>query len=178
MNNFELRRRLPAFSRRHFLQSSGLAVGAILLPNATKSEELSTAKFDNTSAITPRDGTINLFNGKDLTGFYAWLKDTEYADPKKVFSVRDGLLRISGEIAGYLGTDKAYRDYHLIAEYKWGELTYGAKEVRNSGILLHAVGPDGNNSPWAASIECQIAQGCVGDFIVIRGQDKQGKLIP
>jgi hypothetical protein len=29
-----------------------------------------------------------------------------------------------------------------------------------------------------ASIECQVAQGCVGDFIVIRGEDEQGKAVP
>lgn len=121
---------------------------------------------------------IPLFNGRDMTGFYGWLQDTLYTDPKKVFTVKEGALCISGEVPGYLATEREYRDYHLIAEYKWGEKTYGAKTVRNSGILLHAVGPDGNKSPWMASIECQIAQGCVGDFIVIRGTDESGKEIP
>jgi hypothetical protein len=51
--------------------------------------------------------------------------------------------------------------------------------VRNSGILLHATGPDGGaGSTWMSAIECQLAQGCVGDVIVIRGQDFHGKLIP
>src|SRR4029079_19156171 len=27
-------------------------------------------------------------------------------------------------------------------------------------------------------IECQVAQGCVGDFIVIRGKDAQGQTVP
>ncbi len=121
---------------------------------------------------------IRLFNGRDLTGFYGWLQDTAYRDPKDVFSVRDGALCISGEIPGYLATEKRYRDYHLVAEYKWGQRTYGSKTVRNSGILLHAVGPDGNKPPWTSSIECQIAQGCVGDFIVIRGKDESGSPIP
>jgi hypothetical protein len=129
-------------------------------------------------SIAPREKAISLFNGKNLDGWYSWLATTEYADAKKVFSVMDGMLRVSGEVPGYLATKEEYRDYHLVAEYKWGEQTYGAKTVRNSGILLHATGPDGNHSPWAASIECQIAQGCVGDFIVIRGQDSSGKTIP
>jgi hypothetical protein len=165
-------------NRRGFLRRFSILAGSVLSSRLLQSEQFSAAQPDRNAAIVPRDGVIQLFNGKDLSGLYPWLKDTKYEDPKEVFSVRDGLLRITGEIAGYLGTNKAYRDYHLVAEYKWGGLTYGSKTARNSGILLHGVGADGNNSPWIASIECQIAQGCVGDFIVIRGKDETGKTIP
>jgi hypothetical protein len=128
----------------------------------------------------PTDRVIPLFNGKDLTGLYTWLQDTKYDDPRKVFTVRDGVIHVSGEGMGYLATKDEYRDYHLVVEYKWGEKTFGSKTVRNSGILLHATGPDGNagKGAWMASIECQLAQGCVGDFIVIRGKDKDDKVIP
>ena len=165
-------------SRRCFLRTSGTAAGALCLRAGIGEIDGSPVQSKTSSPITPVDGVMQLFNGKDLTGFYPWLKDTKYEDPQKVCSVKDGLLRITGEVAGYLATEKPYRDYHLIAEYKWGERTYGSKTVRNSGILLHAVGPDGNRSPWTSSIECQIAQGCVGDFIVIRGQDENGSTIP
>ena len=53
------------------------------------------------------------------------------------------MIHVSGKDAGYLATDKAYRDYRVAVEYKWGKETFGSKYVRNSGILLHAVGPDG-----------------------------------
>ena len=67
----------------------------------------------------------------------------------------------------------------MIVEYKWGEKTDGGKFVRNAGILLHATGPDGNaGGEWMASIECQLAQGCVGDLIAIRGKDENGAIIP
>ena len=129
-------------------------------------------------AIKP-DKVIQLFNGQDLGGLYSWLKDTPTGDPKKVFSVQDGLLRISGESDGYIGTTAEYRDYHLVVEFKWGRETYGAKFVRNSGILLHGVGDNGTApGGWITSLECQVAQGCVGDFIVIRGKDAEGKTIP
>ena len=73
----------------------------------------------------------------------------------------------------------AYRDYHLIVEYKWGKRTDGDKFVRNSGILLHATGPDGGaGGMWMSSIECQLAQGCVVDLIPIRGKDEAGGDIP
>jgi hypothetical protein len=128
--------------------------------------------------ISPKGAVIQLFNGKDLAGLYTWLKDTQYEDPRKVFTVSEGCLRISGEMDGYIATGEEYRDYHLITEYRWGSKTYGSKTVRNSGVLMHAIGPDGNPSPWISSIECQVAQGCVGDFIVIRGKNPDGSVVP
>jgi hypothetical protein len=122
---------------------------------------------------------IKLFNGKDLTGLSTWLKKTKHEDPDKVFTVRDGVLVASGADLGYVATDKEYQDYHLVVEYKWGDKTYGAKGVRNSGILLNALGPDGGaNGAWMSCIECQLAQGCVGDLIAVRGKDAKGETIP
>lgn len=167
-----------SLSRRRFLKACCLQAGTLRLALGPVDGPASNLHAAERAAVSPRGEVIHLFNGKDLSGFYGWLEDTKYEDPRKVFTVKDGLLRISGEVAGYLATQNAYRDYHLIAEYKWGERTDGGKTVRNSGILLHAVGPDGNRSPWTASIECQIAQGCVGDFIVIRGKDADGSTIP
>jgi hypothetical protein len=135
-----------------------------------------------TRAETPAEApqkTIALFNGRHLSGFTTWLKDTKHADPRKVFSAHDGMIHVSGDGFGYLATEKAYRDYRLVVEYKWGERTDGGKYVRNSGILLNAVGPDGGaNGTWMSCIECQLAQGCVGDLIVIRGKDTNDQTIP
>jgi hypothetical protein len=128
--------------------------------------------------VSPRE-VIPLFNGKDLSGLTTWLKDTKHDDPRQVFKVSDGVLHISGDGDGYVATEKPYRDYRLIVEYKWGRRTDGGKFVRNSGILLHATGPDGGaGGTWMSSVECQLAQGCVGDLIVIRGQDAAGETIP
>jgi len=123
--------------------------------------------------------TIPLFNGKDLSGLDVWLEHTRRDDPKKVFRVADGMLHITGDDAGYAATAKAYRDYRVVVEYKWGKKTDGGKYVRNSGLLLNAVGPHGGaGGKWMSCIECQLAQGCVGDLIVIRGKDDAGKTIP
>jgi hypothetical protein len=82
------------------------------------------------------------------------------------------MLHFSGEGMGYVATEKAYRDYRLLVEYKWGTRTDGGKYVRNSGVLIHATGPDGSaGGAWAPSVECQLAQGCVGDLIAIRSKD-------
>jgi Domain of Unknown Function (DUF1080) len=129
-------------------------------------------------AVRPRE-VVPLFNGRDLAGLSTWLKDTKRDDPRKVFRVTDGLLHITGDGDGYIATKSAYRDYRLIVEYKWGKRTDGGKFVRNSGILLNATGPEGGaGGTWMSSIECQLAQGCVGDLIVIRGKDSSGEPIP
>jgi hypothetical protein len=123
-------------------------------------------------AVTPRE-VIRLSEGDSLDQhFTTWLKESGREDPKGVFSMKDGVIHVSGEGAGYLATKKSYRDYHLSLEYKWGKKTDGSGYVRNSGVLVHAVGPDGGaRDVWMTSLEVQLAQGCEGDFIVIRGQD-------
>jgi hypothetical protein len=136
------------------------------------------------SAAEPNSATrpereVSLVNGKDLEGFSTWLRDSKKEDPRKVFSVKDGTIHISGDGFGYLSTNKDYRDYRVTVEYKWGKKTDGGKYVRNAGILLHGIGPDGGaNGTWMSCIECQLAQGCVGDLIVIRGKDDKNETIP
>lgn len=120
-----------------------------------------------------------LFNGRDLAGFTPWLKDTKAADPRRVFRVTDGVLHVSGDGFGYLATEKAFRDYRVKLDFKWGTRTDGGKYVRNSGLLLNAVGPDGGaGGTWMSCVEVQLAQGCCGDLIPIRGKDADGKTIP
>lgn len=144
-----------------------LALSAAILPAADKDEP-----------ITPKEA-IPLFNGRDLSGLTTWLKKSKREDPDKVFTVRDKSLVVSGADFGYAATVKEFSDYHLSVEYKWGEKTYGARGVRNSGILLNAVGPDGGaGGAWMSCIECQLAQGCIGDLIPIRGKDDKGEVIP
>ncbi len=121
----------------------------------------------------------SLFNGRDLSEFTTWLKDSGIQDPNRVFRVTDGMVQVTGQGSGYLATRHQYRDYRLSLEYRWGMRTDGSKYVRNSGVLLHAVGPDGGaGGTWMTSLEVQLAQGCEGDLIVIRGKDASGQVIP
>lgn len=120
-----------------------------------------------------------LFNGKNLDGLTTWLKESKHDDPKRVFRVTDGMLHLTGDGFGYVATNSAYKDYRVVAEYRWGKKTDGGKYVRNSGLLLHATGPHGGASgTWMSSVECQLAQGCCGDLITIRGKDEKGAAIP
>jgi hypothetical protein len=115
--------------------------------------------------------TVQLFNGKDLDGWYTFLKGRgRDNDPKGVFTVKDGLLHISGEEWGCITTNKEYENYKLTVEFRWEGGTHEPRldRARDSGILLHSKGEDGGyDSTWMHSIECQIIEGGSGDFIVV-----------
>ena len=131
--------------------------------------------------ISPGDEPIQLFNGKNLDGFYTFLQDTKYEDPRQVFRVTDGMLHITGDGLGALTTKKAYRDYHLVLEFKWGPRVWGNRKdrTRDSGLLIHSNGPDGGyNGIWMPSLEVQIIEGGMGDYILVAGNDKDGKPLP
>ncbi|HEV3164478.1 MAG TPA: DUF1080 domain-containing protein [Isosphaeraceae bacterium] len=116
---------------------------------------------------------IFAFNGKDLTGFYTYTKRHGYADPEQIFTVHDGMVHVSGKDFGGLVTCGNFRDYHLVIEWKWGPNTWAPREgkARDSGILLHCVGPDGAaGGQWMQSQECQIIEGGCGDLIIVRGK--------
>jgi hypothetical protein len=159
-----------------------LALGASILVKLAPVGAEATAGGNTSNlqeeARTPTE-VVRLFNGKDLSNWETWLRKTGRQDPQRVFRVTDGLLHITGEDHGYIATPQSWKDYHLVVEFKWGKETFGSKYVRNSGILLHARGPHGNaGGVWMASIECQLAQGCVGDLIAISGKDEHGKPLP
>ena len=126
-------------------------------------------------ALAPKQ-SVALFSGNDLSGLYTWLADTKRKDPRGVFTVKDGVIRISGEGFGYLATEKAWRDYHLIVEMRWGERNWRNRvgKARDSGIFLHATGEDGNsfdgNGAYMAAIECNVMEGATGDFLLIKGK--------
>lgn len=135
-----------------------------------------------------RGPTRQLFNGKDLTNFYTWLVNFKTEDPDKVFRVEqvDGApaIRVTGKHFGAFITREEFSNYHLVAEYSWGKTTWGGRKNRakDSGILVHCQGKDGNtspdfNGPWMLSQECQIIEGGVGDFIMVAGTDESGNRV-
>jgi len=137
----------------------------------------------------------NLFNGKDLSGWYTYLAIPDSSvqsdlprdsvgqyfeapglnnDIFNVFSVveEDGepAIRISGEVFAILVTEKEYENYHLSMQFKWGEKKFAprADKKRDSGVLYHSVGAEGAwGGVWMKSKECQVQEGDLGDFIVV-----------
>ncbi|MBL9134643.1 MAG: DUF1080 domain-containing protein [Verrucomicrobiales bacterium] len=129
--------------------------------------------------------SVQLFDGRTLNGWYTWLVDTRHDDPRHVFTVTNGWLRISGDGLGYLATRKAWADYTLKLEWRWGETNtrWGDRigKARDSGVFLNATGPDGNshdgNGAFMAAIECNLFEGACGDILLIRGDHSDGTAI-
>jgi len=146
-----------SISRRTFLGRAG--VGAAALVAAPR-------------ILYAAPQPIRLFNGRNLDGWYWYTPEAKYENPG-IFTVVDGMLRISGgkdDTAFYGGliTKQAYSNYKLTFDYKWGKPTYGRRKdkARDSGVLLHSVGPNGPG-PWMTSYEFQVIEGGTGDLLVV-----------
>jgi hypothetical protein len=118
--------------------------------------------------------TMDLLSGDHPAGWYSFLdKHGRDQDPNGNFSLKEGVLHIVGRDFGYLATEQEYADYHLRAEFRWGERQWAPRETgkRDSGILYHfpASTPD---KVWPRSVECQVQEGDCGDIWFV---DTDGK---
>lgn len=138
----------------------------------------------NASEALAPSGVVNLLADPELKGFVAHLNPQASLsdDPKKIWAIgEDGTMRVSGEGMGYLRTKQAYRDYHLVIDYQWGERTLGTRtdRARDCGLLLHAFGPDGSyGNTWMSCIEGQLIEGGSGDILVLAAKGEDGVIAP
>jgi hypothetical protein len=115
-------------------------------------------------ATAPDEGWVKLFNGTDLTGWRTFLDPkVPDADPKKVWTVKDGTIVCAGSVFGYIITEKEYEDYVLKLEWKWGDQP---GRGRNSGVFVHTVGPD---KIWPKAVEAQLMADHAGDIWLVDG---------
>jgi len=91
---------------------------------------------------------------------------------------------VSGEDWGGFVTEESYSNYHLIVEFRWGNVTYGDRKFKamDSGILLHSEGQDGNteqefDGAWMRSVEYQLIEGGTGDVILVGGYNDSGDFV-
>ncbi|MEP7373163.1 MAG: DUF1080 domain-containing protein [Chitinophagaceae bacterium] len=113
----------------------------------------------------------SLFNGKNLDGWYSFLTSKgKNNDPEKVFTIDNGLLHISGKEFGYISTEKTFKDFHLVVEFKWGEKKFPPRDAdttkRDNGICFY-MPLNEKDFVWPKSIECQVQEGDVGDIWLI-----------
>lgn len=101
---------------------------------------------------------VELFNGKDLTGWDAWLSDPSL-DPAQEFTVKDGVIHLSGKF-GYIQTKDIYSDYTLEFEWRWVDT------ASNSGVFVYVQSPF---KEWPVCYECQLMAGNAGDIINMPG---------
>jgi len=83
---------------------------------------------------------LNLFNGKDLTGWRIYLdKKDQSKDPAKYFTAEEGgVLKINGKVLGMIFTEKSFSNYTLSFDWLYPE---GSTPESNSGALIHLQPP-------------------------------------
>jgi hypothetical protein len=92
----------------------------------------------------PPPGFTALFNGKDLTG---WVPVNVAPD---TFTVRDGMVVISGVPTGYMRTERMYENF--ILECDWQHM----KEGGNSGVFVWGDGVPAVGTGYTRGIEVQV----------------------
>ncbi len=119
--------------------------------------------FSTRAAAAPAADEIQLFNGKDLSGWSFRARDTD-AKMEATFSIKDGVLRCTGKPAGYLHTDKKYTNYNLKLQWRWPK----DSKPGNNGVLLRILpGEHFHGNVWPKCIEAQLANRRAGDIFTI-----------
>lgn len=130
---------------RHFILFL-IVTAAYCLPNVAEAQEKK---------------TIDLFNGKNLTGWEYYLVDDD-VKMEDVWSVKDGILVCKGTPMGYLATKKKFKNFKLVVVWRWAP----GKEPGNSGVLMRITGePD----KLPKCVEAQLQSGSAGDIWAFKG---------
>ena len=117
-----------------------------------------------TSCSTPssRHATIELFDGKTLSGWDYVLADPQFK-MDQVWSVQDGLLTCQGAPVGFIYKGPEVTDFRLIVEYRWPP----GSEPGNSGIFSRIGRP---MTAIPRVIEVQLKHGSAGDVLGLQGK--------
>lgn len=124
----------------------------------------------NGTKKTSRPEWVQLFNGKDLTGWTPKITGYEVGDNfGNTFRVEDGMIRVRydggydsfDDRFGHLFYDDQFSHYRLRVEYRFvGDQCPGAPEwaYRNSGIMIHGQTPESmdKGQDFPTSIEVQL----------------------
>lgn len=141
-----------------------------------------------TQVPAPAGAPVELFNGKDIDAWEAWLG---YPDPAQTYSPdhapsighggkgdifkvveEDGApaLFISGKTWGSLVHTGDYANYHLRVEYKWSGVRHAPRldQPENNGLLYHSHGEHGAVwGTWMRSAEFEIMVGSTGMIVPV-----------
>jgi hypothetical protein len=109
-----------------------------------------------------------IFNGKDLSNWEFVVEDNA-VPAEQVYLVEKGVIRVMGEPLGYMYTREKYRNFVLELEYRW------ADGESNSGVFVLIEEP---MNPFPKGIECQLAAGKAGDFVLLGGANLNEYVLP
>ena len=113
--------------------------------------------------ITPTN-RIDLFNGTNLAGWTFCM--TSNTEPALTWSAASGVIKCTGMPAGYMRTEKTYRNYTLTIEWRF-------TQAGNGGFLVHMQSPD---RLWPACVQCQGKHQSVGDLFLMNGAESREHL--
>ena len=117
------------------------------------------SQSDKPVTATSTSHQRSLFNGYDLSGWYADVPDLDKDSTlRSPFIVRDSFLVSLGTPGGHLITDSTFKNYRLEVEYRF------AGEPGNCGVLVHASTPRALYQMFPKSIEVQMMHENAGDF--------------
>jgi 3-keto-disaccharide hydrolase len=132
-----------------------IVVTIAMLGTDTGNSDTLAIDSESKSTVSKDAKAINLFNGKDFTGWHMYVKGAD-VDPKDVWKIKDGAIWCKGDPFGFLRTTKKYGDFKLTVEWRWPEKT------SNSGILLRMT--DGDKI-WPLCMEAQLKYKSAGDVV-------------
>ncbi len=135
-----------------------------LLPILFTSLALTSFNAFGADSIVPTS-RIDLFNGKDLTGWTFFKPENT-----NTWSTGDGLMKCTGKPTGYIRTEQDYKDYKLTAEWRFVKI---GPKADNGGILVHMQLPD---KLWPPCIQCQGKHDNVGDLFLMGGAESKEHL--
>jgi hypothetical protein len=136
-----------------------------LAPMALLCFALAPANFCTAQDVITPTNHIELFNGKDFTGWTFCLRSN--ADPALAWTVTNGVIHCSGKPTGYLRTKQNYRDYQLTVEWRFVQV---APKADNTGILVHMQLPD---NVWPPCVQIQGKHNNQGDLIFMAGAESR-----
>ena len=116
------------------------------------------------NVITPTNH-IELFNGRDFTGWTFYMKSN--ADPALAWTVTNGVIHCSGAAIGYLRTKQNFQNYTLTVEWRFVKV---APKADNTGVLVQMQLPD---KVWPPCIQNQGKSGRQGDLIFMSGTESK-----
>ena len=114
--------------------------------------------------------TIQLFNHKDLNGWYAFEPESgKHLNASELFKVEDHMIRLYGDKIGYLMSNESFSNFRLTVEFRWNMDSSFTKKTnnKNSGVM-YLVPPEIPDELWPKGMQFQVKEGSTGDFILLQ----------
>ncbi|MBC3759527.1 DUF1080 domain-containing protein [Hyunsoonleella sp. SJ7] len=120
--------------------------------------------------LTNAQSTIELFNGKDLDGWYAYEKETgKHDNATDIFQVDHQMIRLYGNKVGYLMSEQSFQNFQLTVEFRWNtDSTFTKKSTKKNSGIMYLVPSDTPDMLWPKGIQFQVKEGATGDFILLQ----------